>query len=519
MKYEIKNINACERELEIIIDDNQAKEFFNSAYNKIAPRVDIKGFRKGKVPRNMVMRMFGEQIKYEADIEAANTFLQQITKENNLRILSQPTINDIIKDNGETKFKITFEANPDFELGDYRSLNIDEPTHRVSDDEVNEQLDRILELNGEKEAADEIESNNAEIKVRYSLKQAGQEVEAQEENEFELNLKDERYPKDLLELFVGKKINEEVEYTHPNGAVSIYKITEIKKIIPLTADEETIKKLSKDKFDNVEDFKQELGFQIQEKWDEKTREILEENVIEKLVEMHDFEVPSKFYKESLIKYAIDFYKNQNVTLTEEDVLGEFEMFEKYFGEPVKSGIRWNFISDKLVQKEKIEVEDTDIEEHVENLIKMFPGMPTDNLAQVIKGNEEFQKAIIQKKLMDLLLDFATTNEVEFDDYLQQRHQKNEMERMAKLNEVQNEIEEVKEKELGINKETTKELSADTEVINVKEAEEAPKKKTTTRNKATENKDSEEKPAKKTTRKKADSAEEKPAKKTSSKKKD
>lgn len=515
MKYEIKNINACERELEIIIDDNQAKEFFNSAYNKIAPRVDIKGFRKGKVPRNMVMRMFGDQIKYEADIEAANTFLQQVTQENNIKILSQPTINDIVKENGETKFKITFEANPDFELGDYRSLSIDEPTHRVSDDEVNEQLDRILELNGEKENAEEIESNNAEIKVKYSLKQAGQEVESPEENEFELNLKDERYPKDLLDLFVGKKLNDEVEYTHPNGAVSIYKITEIKKITPLTADEETIKKLSKDKFDNVEDFKQELGFQIQEKWDDKTREILEENVIEKLVEMHDFEVPSRFYKESLVKYAIDFYKNQNVTLTEQDVLGEYEMFEKYFGEPVKNGIRWNFISDKLIQKEKIEVEDNDIEEHIENLIKMFPGMPTDNLAQIIKGNDEFQKAIIQKKLMDLLLDFATTNEVEFDEYIQQRNQKAEMERLAKLSEVQNEIEEVKEKEFGIKKE----LTAETEVINATEAEEKPAKKTTRKKATDETKDSEEKPAKKTTRKKAESTEEKPAKKATSKKKD
>jgi len=432
LEYELKNINACERELEISVSPEEAKDFFNKAYNKTAPRVDIKGFRKGKVPRNMIMKLYGPQIEAEANLDATNHFLQQITKENQIRILSQPSLEDVIKEDNKTTFKVRFEANPDFELGDYRSLTIEEPIHRVNDEEINEQLDRILESNGPKEPAQEIENLNSIVKVEFELKPAENSDTAPEPPaDFELDLKDDRYPKDLL------------EYPHPNGALSIYRIKEIQKIVPLVADSDTIKTLSQDKFDNVDDFKQEIGFQLQEKWDEKAREAMETNLIDKLVEMHSFETPTNFYKESLVKYSIDFYKQQKVKLTEADVMEEFPMFEKYFGETVNKGIRWNFISDKIIQKEKIEIEDTDIDDHIENISKMFPGVPIDNLNHIIRSNDEFKSHILNKKLMDLLLDFSTTEEIEFDEYMQKQYQKNEMERIEKLNQVNEEIEEQK----------------------------------------------------------------------------
>ena len=517
MEYGIKKINACERELEVTVSEDEARNFFNAAYNKVAPRVDIKGFRKGKVPRNMIMKFYGQQIESEADLDTANHYLQQITKENNIKILSQPALEDVVKENGKTTFKLRFEANPEFELGDYRSIAIEEPIHRVSDDEVNEHLDKILEMNGTKEDVDTVETLASEVKVEYTLKPAeGDEASQEKPTKFDLNLKDERYPSELLEKFIDKKAGDEIEYTHPNGAVSIYKIISIQKIVPLTAHEDAIKMLSQNKFDNVDDFKQELGFQIQEKWDEKAREIIEENIIESLVNMHEFEVPSQFYKDNLIKYSIDFYKQQKVKLTEKDIVEELPMFDKYFGDTVKKGIQWNFISEKIIEKEKIEIEESDIEEHIENISKMFPGVPLDNLSHLIKTNDEFKSHILIKKLMDLLLDFCTTNEIDFDEYMQKQHQKNEMERLEKFNQVQAEIDETTGKVIG-REDTPKEEVA--EEAKSEEVEEEKPVKKATRKKATTDEKSEEKPAKKTTRKKADTdekSEEKPAKKTTKK---
>ncbi|MDD3125958.1 MAG: hypothetical protein PHV24_09120, partial [Candidatus Kapabacteria bacterium] len=227
--------------------------------------------------------------------------------------------------------------------------------------------------------------------------------------------------------------------------VSRYTIEKIEEIHALETTEENIKKLSENKFDNIADFKQELGFQLQEMWDEKAREIMEEEIIDDLIAKHTFEVPNGYYRDNLVKYTMNFYKQQKVELKEKDVLNDLPMFEKYFGDIVMKLAKWSFISDKISMKEKLEIEESDYDDQITKFADQFPGIAPEQLKTILSSNDEFKATMVRKKLMDLLLDFATTEEVDFDEFVKARNQKKELERIAKYNAIQQELKEEKEK--------------------------------------------------------------------------
>lgn len=129
-------------------------------------------------------------------------------------------------------------------------------------------------------------------------------------------------------------------------------------------------------------------------WDEKSREAMEENLIDTLIDAHEFEIPNGFYRDNLIKYTINFYKQQKVELTEKDVLNDLPMFDKYFGDVVGKLVKWSFISDKISQKEKLELEDSDIDEPLEQFSKQFPGIGAEQLRGILSSNDEFTSTVL-----------------------------------------------------------------------------------------------------------------------------
>jgi trigger factor len=442
LEHVIKNLSACERELEIKVSASEFKASLDKAFAEAAPKIDLKGFRKGKAPMHLIKKMFGEQIENDAQVDCGNTHFQKITSENNIHILSAPFFKDIKKTDEGLEFIIGFETMPAIELGDYRAMAIKEPIHRVQEDEIEHQLQHVLMQNGTTKEADEVKGDYFYVNVKYSVedKENPENNGAVKEETFELFLHDHRLPVELAQAFNGKKVGDVVEFNpEQKPIVSKYEILGIKEIVPMELKEENIKKLSQDRFDNAEDFKQEIGFQIQEMWDAKSREAMEEEVIDKLVEMHDFELPPTFYRDNLVRYTIDFYKNQKVELKEADVMGNIEMFDKYFGDIVSRLVRWTFLSEMISVKEKIEIEENDIDEQVDQFSGQFPGIGKDQLKSIMLKNDEFKATLLRKKLMDLLMDFSTTEEVDFEQFMLEKNAKAERIRQEKFEKIQEEI--------------------------------------------------------------------------------
>ena len=438
MDYVIKNINACEKELVINATAVELQKFIDQKYKELAPKLNLKGFRKGKAPKNVVMRYYGAQIKNDAESALGNFFFHQVTTEQKITVAGTPFFKSITPKGNDVEIVIGFETPSDFELGDYTNFTVKEPVHRVSDEEVDTQLENILLANGTFEDRENIEGTNFKIKIKPQIENAKPDDKSAEP--FDLLLTDQRLPKELIDSFIGKSLHDVVEYKPEGQTRSImYSVEKVEEIIKLDPTVENIKKLSEEKFDNLEDFKKELGFQLQEMWDEKSRELMDENIMDSFISKYDFEIPQEMYRENLVRYTINFYKQQKVTLKEKDVIDDLPMFEKYFGDTVKKLAKWAFISERIIAKEKLELEDSDYDEQIEKFKEQFPDVTSDNMKALLKENAEFNETMMRKKLMDILREYATTEEVDYDVFVKERNSFLEAERLAKYSSVQNDI--------------------------------------------------------------------------------
>jgi len=143
MEKNIKAFEGCERELEIIVSNSELEPYFDKEYKEIQPTVELKGFRKGKVPIKLIKQFYGKKIEKDLLHDISQDLLNDIIKEDNLKIVGEPRFKSADKTPEGAIFKIVYETIPEFELQDYRSLQLDEPVHNVNDEEIDEYLEDL----------------------------------------------------------------------------------------------------------------------------------------------------------------------------------------------------------------------------------------------------------------------------------------------------------------------------------------------------------------------------------------
>ncbi len=141
MKIEVKETSPCERMLEISLPPEQVKEKINELYARYQRTLDIKGFRKGKIPMNIIKNRFGETIRKEAINEIIGKAYREAIKEKELSPISQGIIQDSkFKEEEGLSFKATFEITPDIKLENYKGIEVEFPSTEPSKEEIQNSL-------------------------------------------------------------------------------------------------------------------------------------------------------------------------------------------------------------------------------------------------------------------------------------------------------------------------------------------------------------------------------------------
>ena len=143
MEKELKKIDECTRELTITLTTDELQPHYEKAYKAMQPKVNLEGFRKGRVPISMIKKMYGKGIEADADQDLINDLFRNYTQEENIQVLGTPTLKNLDKDDKGIKYIIEFETLPTITLKDYKGVAIDEPVHTVTDQEVQDELEYI----------------------------------------------------------------------------------------------------------------------------------------------------------------------------------------------------------------------------------------------------------------------------------------------------------------------------------------------------------------------------------------
>jgi trigger factor len=265
---ELIKISNSIKELKITISKEEFDTVFYAELNKIKNQIKMPGFRPGRVPTKLLNQMHGPAIKIESQEQIAQNNFREYIETNKIDVIGTPSFTDIKENEDKSQtYTIKFETLPDFELQDYKSIEILEPYHKVTDEEIEKELINQSIHHGTKSSADLINDYNVTIVVDYhAILEETKEIDPTSIlKNHQMNLYEERYNL-FKDIFLNHKVGDEVEHitaeSQPYSSAN-YTIKSIEQITPHIINDDFAQMASRGKFDNLEDFKLELGFEMQ----------------------------------------------------------------------------------------------------------------------------------------------------------------------------------------------------------------------------------------------------------------
>jgi len=387
MKSELKNLPKSKVEIKIGIPNEEFKKFIEKATEELGKDLEVKGFRKGQAPKNVVRENIGvDKILSQAAEEAVRDKYFQLIKEKDLEPITQPKV-EVLKlaEGNDFEFKITTTVLPEIELPDYKKLasGIEKKEVSLSDQEIEDALkwlqksrakftplDRPAkkgdfveieyespQINKSKKTKDGFEVGKGHFIPGFEEKMEGMKKE--EEKEFSLT-----FPKDYKrENLAGKRADFKV------------KLLEVKKMeVPEIND-----KFASDlgQFESLEALKKNIkeGLEQEKQISEKQRR--RNQILENIAEKTKVEIPEELIETEKNKLFEDFKENisQKTKMPFEDYLNSVkkdeEELKKSFASQAEKKIEFFLILKEVGKKESIKVEEKEVEEGVNENLKQY----------------------------------------------------------------------------------------------------------------------------------------------------
>ena len=402
----------------VVIAFSATKEEFakglDQAFKRAVKRVNAPGFRKGKLPRAVFNKMYGEEALFQDAVDfvlpAAYT---KAIDELEVSPLAMPDIDvkEISKEEG-VKFEAVVTVKPNVELGEYKNLGLEKESVEVTDADVEERLDSLLSRQAEWQIK-EGESKKGDIVVIDFKGFIGDEAfEGGEAKGYELELGSGSFIPGFEEQLEGKvaPVDTEVNVTFPEnyqvadlaGKAAKFEVTvhDVKeKVLPKLTDE-FVKEFTKEAASTVAEYKEKLKEEIKLEKENLAEKSYSDKVISTAVENAKVSVPEKLVEQEVNSMFEQFTGN----LSRQGL--SFDLYEQFTGKgeadlkaemksDAENKIKTSFVLGEIAEVEKVEVTEADIDAEVKELATMY-NMTEEGIKQRISVEDLRGELVIQK---------------------------------------------------------------------------------------------------------------------------
>ena len=415
-----KTENANEIKLEMTIEAKKFDEAIKRVYFKSAKYFNIPGFRKGKAPMNIVEKYYGKEIFYEdAFNEVASEGYDEALKENKIDAVSHPTIDVVQMEKGKDLiFTAVVQTKPDIELGKYKGIEINKIEYNVSDDDINHELGHMQEHNSRLITVDDRPVENGDITVIDFVGSVdGVEFEGGKAENHELTIGSNTFIPGFEDQIIGMKIDEvkDIKVKFPDeyfskdlaGKDAVFKVTlhEIKKKELPELDDEFAKDVSE--FDTLDELKASIKEKLEAQNADRVKYETEDAVIKAVCEEAKLDIPDGMIHLELDNMIKDMEQRLSYQGLKFDqylqMMGKTEEEFRKESEPQAiEGIKSRLALEKIIEKEKIEATDKEVDEKIEEMAKSY-GKTADELKDNENIKEYIKNGITSEKAIDFLV--------------------------------------------------------------------------------------------------------------------
>ena len=425
MSVQVEKLEKNMAKLTIEVPAAEFEAAIQEAYLKNKKRISLPGFRKGKVPRMMIEKMYGEGFFYE---DAANAVIpkayEKAAMESEIEIVSRPEIN--VEQIGKGKdfiFTATVAVKPEVTLGQYKGLEYDEKPVEVTDEDLEQELKKVQEQNARTITVEDRAIANGDIAViDFTGSVDGEEFEGGKGEDYELVIGSHSFIDTFEDQLIGKNTGDEVEVdvTFPEdyqvadlaGKPALFKVV-IKAIktkeVP-ELDDEFASDVSD--FDTLDEYKEDLKKTILEKKEKAAKTAKENALVDKVIENAQMDIPEPMIELEVRQMADEFAQRMQMQgLSMEQYMQYTGLTSEKLLEEMKPNaekkIKTRLVLEAVVDAEKIEVSAEELEAEYKKLADMYQ-MEVDKVKEIMgtAGEENMKKDIAVQKAVDVIADSA-----------------------------------------------------------------------------------------------------------------
>ncbi len=417
MEVNVKELTEVSREVEITADAAELAPHFEKAYREYRPKIDIKGFRKGKAPLDLVKKLYGEMIENESLETVAGELYRQVAKEKDLKPIGDPRLVDMNFKRGERfHCKVQFDVRPKIELKQYKNVQVEKVVHKVDGEEVEEEITRLRRVNSTREEVRSVTDPEHVVTVTMQeLDESGAPLIGKKNENIRFYLADDQLEQPFKDALKAAEVDGEyrVKFEHQHGdhahnVNATLKVKKVEKVVLPGLDDAFVAKITKDKVKSVAEFRKGIEADLVTYWKDRERRQVLNSVTEVILKNHEFMVPESLVN-SVLEGLLEEMKNEypkKQLPPNFDVNKFYEQNRAY----AEAQAKWALLREEIVRKENLTASDEDLVKLAEQEAGKI-GIDKERLVAYYKSSDQVKDRIVGTKLLDFLLESAKVKEV------------------------------------------------------------------------------------------------------------
>jgi len=420
MQVTVNEVGGLTKKLKIVLPKEEVSKELDAGFKKIKNDANVKGFRRGKVPKHILEKTYGQQIRAEvAEKLIQETYFDAVEKEK-LDVVAHPDIKSpVFEEDGSFSYEAEVDTRPQFELSQYKGLEIEKEEIAVNDEEIESEIERLRKEIAPLRSVEDRAAQVSDIAiVDFDGFHNGEKLKEVHGENVNVDIGTGRHGQEFEDKLVGMNKGEEssveVDFTadSPNpilaGKTVEFRINvkDIKERVLPDLDDEFAKDVGEE-FENLAALQDHVREQVLAEKDQARAGDILDRIMQKLVEANEFDVPSRLVQYEIneyIKQTEDTLKRGGLTL-ESAGMNRAEAEERYRETAVKR-VRGDFILKKIAEVEDIKVLDNDMDDGFARIAKQY-NMTVPEVKGYFKNRDDmlpFINELLNEKILKFLSD-------------------------------------------------------------------------------------------------------------------
>ncbi|MFK8115034.1 MAG: trigger factor [Rubripirellula sp.] len=429
LDVKIESPQACLREVVVTIPQAEVQRYLKEAYDDLVPEAQVPGFRSGRAPRKLVEKQFKDRVVDQVKGSLLMDSLAQVTDEQNFNAIGEPDFdyNSIkVPDEGDFKFQFQIEVRPEFKTPTWKGLKFNKPVEEISDDDVQEALDRVLSRYASLEATDQPAAIGDRLLVTATFELDGKTLSEMDEERVTLESRlsfSDAVCEDFGKLMTGVKEGEtkKTKIEVAEGAAdeelrgkkldATFNVVEVLKREFPEMTPAFLEELGD--FDSEEELRSFVRDSLTRQADYRTQQEVRKTVVELLAGSADFELPATLVKrQTMRELERKVLELRRSGFDEDSIRGFVNASRQNAQATTETALREHFILEQSAEEETVEADDSDYETEIE-LIAQQSDVPARRVRARLEKQgqmDALRNQIVERKVIEMIVDVAKVTE-------------------------------------------------------------------------------------------------------------